>query len=143
MRHARNWRWAAVVAAIVAAAVGCTRPQPQEARGRVTFQGQPVPEGIVVVDNEAEGISLTSPLQPDGSFVVTSYQGRNLPAGTYRLAVRPPLPGGQSLSEITQPAKRDYPNIPEKYRDPKTSGLTAEVRAGVNEIVIDMQPNTK
>ena len=142
MRHARNWRWAAILAAVLAAGNGCVHPQPQEARGRVTFQGQPVPEGMVVIDNEAEGISLTSQLQPDGSFVVASHQGRNLPAGTYRFAVRPPLPGGQSLSELTQ-AKRDYPNIPEKYRDPKTSGLTADVHAGVNEIVIDMQPNPK
>ena len=118
---------------------GCSRQeQLVEAKGRVTFEGQPVSDGVVVFENGAAGISLSTKLQADGSFVVASYQGAGLPPGTYQVAVRPPVPDQKSLNELMQPRKSSYPNIPEKYRNPQTSGLTAEVKAEPNDFAFDM-----
>jgi len=131
------------IAILIAATIGCARERLQVVKGRVTFQGVPVVEGVVLFNNEVAGISLTTKLQPDGSFEVGSYQGVGLPVGSYLIAVQPPIPESfSSIGEIGSLASRKYENIPHQYRDPKTSGLTAEVRPGSNAFSFDLLPKS-
>ena len=121
-----------------------------EARGRVvgkvTFQGQAVPEGIVVFNNDEKAVHTNAKLKSDGNYEIITAKGAGLPIGTYRIAVRPPSPRPAPLPTSVAAAKsepeetKQYPNIPQKYRDPKTSGLTLTVKEGENSFDIAMQP---
>lgn len=108
--------------------------------GKVTFQGKPVSEGIISFSNREKGVFLTAKLSADGSYELVTAQGRGLPLGTYQAAINPPLvdaPLGPALGPPKVPA---YPNIPEKYRKPETSGLTLTVKEGDNPFDVDMTP---
>lgn len=106
--------------------------------GKVTFQGQPVSEGIVVFANDQQGVHMTADLKPDGSYQIITAKGAGLPLGTYTISVCPPLPQVTTGVFGKPPAKKPYPNIPVKYRNPKTSGLTLTVSEGENSFDIAM-----
>jgi hypothetical protein len=132
------------LAVIFLAIIGCGAG---EARGRVagkvTFQGQAVPEGIIVFSNDEKGVHLNTKLKPDGSYEIITAKGAGLSVGNYSISVCPPLPELAPVSADPAAAKRDakqYPNIPQKYRDPKTSRLTLTVKEGDNQFDIAMQP---
>lgn len=126
-------------AVAILAASGCADERLQAVKGKVTFQGRDVPEGVVVFSNESAGISLTTKLNPDGTFTVGSYKGMGLPVDRYMIAIRPPIAETMAAEEL-KTLKRKFVMIPEIYRDPKTSGLTANVRLGPNDFTFDMQP---
>ncbi|MCS7303548.1 MAG: carboxypeptidase-like regulatory domain-containing protein [Thermoguttaceae bacterium] len=108
--------------------------------GKVTFQGQPVSEGIVCFSNREKGIFLTAKLNPDGTYELVTAQGRGLPLGSYQVAINPPLVDAPLGPALGPPKLPSYPNIPEKYRKPETSGLTLTVQEGDNVFNVDMQP---
>ena len=67
-------------------------------------------------------------------------RGVGLPEGTYAVAIMPPridLPPG-TIRPPPQPPQ--YPDIPNKYRQPSTSGLNLTVKSGKNDFDVDMQP---
>ena len=108
--------------------------------GKVTFQGEPVSEGLVLVANEQKGIYLTTELRADGSFEVITAKGFGLSPGTYQFAITPPRV--EFPNDPTQPLPDfgEFPNIPDKYRDVETSNLTFAIKEGENPLVIDMTP---
>jgi len=108
--------------------------------GKVTFQGQPVSEGIVVFANDQQGVHMTADLKSDGSYQILTAKGAGLPLGTYAVSVCPPLPNVVTGVFGKPPVKKPYPNIPAKYRSPKTSGLTLTVAQGENAFDINMTP---
>jgi hypothetical protein len=132
-----------------AALVGCVllagcRAEPPLGRvtGQVTFQGVAVGEGSVVFTDDSQGVSYVSDLDADGRFAFQVAQGHGLPPGTYGVAIRPPRPNKPSLEFVAAnyKAKTECPNIPKKYREHKTSGLSVVVKAGANEpYVFDMK----
>ena len=120
---------------------GCERGEELgKIRGRVTFQGAPVTEGLVVFSNAQKGIFMTAVLNVDGSYVVTSARGRGLPLGQYRVFVTPPIDEPKLGPNFEPPPIKPFPNIPQRYRDVKTSELTLEVKQGENVFDIEMKP---
>lgn len=108
--------------------------------GKVTFQGAPVSEGLVFFSNRDNGIHMSGELKSDGSYEIITAKGAGLPLGTYQVRVRPPL---QPLPEgpvRAAPKPKEFPNIPAKYREYETSGLTLTVKEGHNPFDIDMTP---
>lgn len=94
-------------------------------RGRVTLDGQPVSGATVEFVTEA-GDRATATTSEDGSFELVHVAGqKGAPAGTYRVAIRW-KPRGNAA-------------VPRKYANPNTSGLTAEVRAGVNDVNFELR----
>jgi len=108
--------------------------------GRVTFRGEPLSEGIVVFFEPELHVYHTAKIRPDGSFVAKMADGPGLIAGYYQVAVKPPVVEGPGSGSLGPTTVRDHTNIPAKYRDPKTSGLTLSVQEGDNPpFYIDMK----
>jgi hypothetical protein len=125
-RRAARWL---LLALALGPAPGCGK-RLAEVHGRVTFRGQPVSGGASVLFENAEaGTYIVAKLDADGRYRVEMAEGYGLPPGTYAVRVRPP-----DLSP-------DFPSIPKKYRDAKTSGLTLELTPKGATFDIDMQPD--
>jgi hypothetical protein len=103
--------------------------------GRVTFDDQPVTNAVICFDCEELGVALTAELDNNGQYVLESYQGPGLPPGVYRVAIKPHLHeavDGQPF--VGMPIKSIKPEveIPVRYHDVATSGLSITVEAGSN-----------
>jgi hypothetical protein len=131
---------------VAAALVGCGSG---EVRGRivgkVTFQGRPVTDGILVFSDDEKGVHMTTRLGPDGGYELRTAKGVGLPVGTYRISVCPPPLAPAKISfepdaAATSGHVNEYVNIPARYRDQATSGLTVTVKEGENALDIAMQP---
>ena len=119
---------------------GCDKEKPNPVSGTVTFQGTPVAAGMIRFSNPTAAVDIMASLKLDGAYEVVMAKGKGLPEGTYQVAIMPPraeLPLGPMRP---MPKPRSYPNIPEKYRDPSTSGLTFAVKAGNNRCDVAMKP---
>lgn len=132
--------WTAVLL-LAASATGCEQPNVfGKVSGKVTFQGEPVTAGLVLLSNAEKGIHVTAKIDDDSTFEVTTADGLGLPPGSYQVAVTPPriefpIDPTEAPAIIPEP-----PNIPPKYRNAATSELTLNIREGENSLNIDMQP---
>jgi len=133
------WRKLGVVA-VVAVLLGLASCEDGEGRkptfsvtGKVLYlDGKPAENAIVVFhpvgDATADVLKPRGKVGADGSFKLTSYDGDDgAPAGQYRVTVELWLNTGKGDEG---PTSRLNP----KYAKPETSGLTATVTAGSNEL---------
>lgn len=127
---------AAIVAVVFGlVALGCrSGDRPITIWGKVTFQGQPVSEGTVQLNDEKTGRGAEVEIGPDGAYQAT------LPEGAYTVVILPPLLLVESKSGPPDPQFKKVKNIPEKYRSTVTSGLTAAVSADKTVHDFDMKP---
>jgi hypothetical protein len=123
----------------VASLVGChhSGPQYNPVTGKVTFRGQPVADGRIRFNNPQAPVDVTAILKSDGSYEIVMASGKGMPEGTYAVAVLPPM-AKSSLGPMVSVKPQSYPNIPDKYRNPSTSGLTFVVKSGNNTFDVDM-----
>ena len=111
--------------------VGCSgggvEPPTGSVSGKVTYNGEPLTNGLVLFSNEQMGVGVSAELSSSGT-----YQVESLRTGEYQVAIQPPT--GPSPMEEAEGAKRETLNldIPDKYLDLQTSGLTASVNEGEN-----------
>ncbi len=135
-----GWQ-AAVVSALVAVSGCAGRGEYGIVRGLVTSNGKAISEGMVVFFSPETCVYQAARIQPDGSFVAKMSDGPGLLVGEYQVAVMPPVVEGPGSKAFGPISLRDYREIPLKYRNPKTSGLTLSVAPGENQLfVIDMKP---
>jgi hypothetical protein len=133
--------------AAACAIAGCNGSRNNILTGKVTFRGQPVSYGSVIVLCE-DGTLHTGNIQPNGTYSVT-----DLPAGPVKLAVispEPPDPQDQRPHPLPPGAPgappADLPPIdrsrwfplPEEYSDPRKSGKTATVSSGATVCDIEL-----
>lgn len=114
--------------------VGCGGADNAKKRGSVTVtithDGSPVTEGEVRLTMTGKGEAAIGKLNESGQVELT-----DVVLGNYTVAVLPP-----ELATPDNPAPRkDYPNLPEKYRDITKSPLKAEVKAGGNDFTFDLK----
>lgn len=135
-------RRASASLAIVLSVAGCFQSGPpiSEVSGKVSFQGEPVTEGIVNFVSES-GFGVRATLNNDGSYRLRSHHGNGIPLDTYKVSIAPPRfdPVPADLSK-PPPRQPEYPNIPQRYRSLQSSGLVAQVGAEANVFDFDMQP---
>jgi hypothetical protein len=110
----------------------------------VLFQGQPLPGGRIFFVTE-RGERLGTDLKEDGTYSLAS-----LPPGTLRVGVdntglwwleqlrqgkRPEMPPAvvNKLPDGVPPYVGRYVPLPDRYRDPDSSGLEATIRPGVRQ----------
>jgi hypothetical protein len=122
---------------LLAGAVGCGPPLMGPVSGRVTFNGKPVPMAVVRFQPQSRPMGVG----------VTDTDGR------YRLSTKKPLDGAfgghhvvsvypwqlgvgqEPLDPAYTPLPEDRADIPDKYRAPHTSPLSADVVAGRDNMI--------
>jgi hypothetical protein len=138
-------------------ASGCgyrNRATPSGVSGHITYKGKPLPGGTVTF-YPGSGGAYTGTIDKDGKYSVA-----DVPAGTMTVSVetssvkpRPnlqygkgaqkmeasPGPGGSAGTSPSGPTGENYVEIPAKYANPQTSGLSATLTAGsqVKDFALD------
>ena len=119
-------RWPILFGLVVSVCVcaGCESGGPPmgSISGKVTYEGQPLAadsQGFVTIVNDKTGSGASAVLDASGNYHIPSVR-----IGEYTVCVHsmPPPPGGEWI-------KLD---IPDKYQDLESSGLTATVKEGKN-----------
>ena len=135
-----------IVSSLLATIVGCETKT--SVSGKVTYQGAPVTAGSVTLV-ASSGNVYTGNLNPDGTFTIP-----DVPTGDVQVAVvganaaggnKPPPArgagpvgakgvgrgeGAGNPEALPPPPVATGPVLPKQYGDPRTSGLTAKVKAG-------------
>ena len=108
--------------------IGCDRSSTQGAatlpvKGTVTLNGKPLTKGHVIFEPDGAGKEATGDIQPDGSFVLTTYQKDD---GA--------VIGNHRVSIMTTEKK-----VPTKYGSVNTSKLEVEVSQGKTDYSINLK----
>ncbi|MGI6416746.1 MAG: hypothetical protein ACOX1P_13830 [Thermoguttaceae bacterium] len=93
-------------------------------------EGKALTTGFVLFVNEESGVGASAPLDSSGNYQIPSIQ-----TGDYQVAFgHPPAPGPEEMEGAEKGAQIVIPklDIPDKFLNPKTSGLTATVVEGDN-----------
>ncbi|MBN1395485.1 MAG: hypothetical protein JW959_10715 [Pirellulales bacterium] len=129
------------IALFLLATTGCQKSDRAalgKVSGTVSYRGEPVASGTVIF--EVRGARTAYGKIDDGKIIeVTTYKpGDGAPLGPARIAVFVPAPEDAPSERVFQ---RDlYKSlIPPKYGDPAASGLTFEIAAGDNNLVLDLR----
>jgi hypothetical protein len=94
--------------------------------------GKPLTTGHVAFVSPEKGLEFSGPIGPDGSFSIGSGDKEGAPEGKYVVRIDPDAAAVQAKGK---PKKRTTAlPFPEKYADETTSGLTAVVKAGQNDL---------
>jgi len=130
---------------LTAVCVGCfgNKEELGLVTGQVTFQGKPVADAVVLFRDASRGIHMRAVVDKEGRFEVSMAAGYGLPLGTYQIGVAPAIDGPKGpvdLDELVAAKPVPRPDIPERYRDTQTSGLTFAVGSGENVLNIEMEP---
>jgi hypothetical protein len=133
---------------------GCSKnPSLGRVTGTVTFDGKPLEEGTIIFTvsgtRDASGLIKQGEIQQ-----VTSFQpGDGAPMGEAKVSIIAVKRGGGSISQNDvsgvdsgNPAMSSGRSmmttseflIPTRYTNPETSGLTATISNGVNEVRFDL-----
>lgn len=103
--------------------------------GKVTFQGAAVSEGMVNFDDAKRGNAGSAKLSADGT-----YSMKGVVLGDYAVFITPLQVDAPVDATKPPPPPANPANIPEKYRDAKTSGFKSTVKAGANKADFEMAP---
>ena len=76
----------------------------------------------------------------DGTFVARTNDVSMMYEGTYEVSVVGPVVEVDPEEALKPDYKDPVDPTPAKYRDPKTSGETVEIKAGENTFNLDMKP---
>ena len=116
---------------------GCGEPADPtgSVKGQVTFEGQPVTEGVVNFFNNAKGTGAQANLDSGGNFALAT----SIPTGDYVVYITPPRAPDPVPGQSAPPPK-DYSNIPAKYRSENNTLLSAKVESGGNTFSFEMKP---
>lgn len=136
-----------LIALSVALPLGCggdpNKPKLGRVSGTVTYNGEPVPKGIVtfVPTDSATGQSATGEIGPDGSYELTTFtQGDGAVLGNHLVLVQSmemdpsieggsmPIPDAQGNLPIDPPKYL----VPAKYSSTSTTDLNVTVESGRN-----------
>lgn len=146
----RGW---AVVAAAAWLTAGCGPPATGKVTGTVTAGGQPVKNGTITFSHTEGNRDVFSAAVKDGK-----YETGDIPVGLTKVSVVARMGNPAESGPAAKPAEgigaglgpadgRPPPKaglrtaeIPAKYNDPGTSGLTYEVVKGPNKKDFDLSP---
>ncbi|MAT72370.1 MAG: hypothetical protein CMJ58_22940 [Planctomycetaceae bacterium] len=136
----RRRNWLGLIPAIAAAALsaGCsdsTQLETAPVTGVVTLDGQPVTTGAIIFTPDSGWVGQGE-LDAQGRFALSTYGDQDgAIVGHHRVAIVAES-GDDPAEHFERPPTAPIRSlIPERYADNRTSGLTADVKAGVdNEI---------
>ena len=106
-------------------------------KGKVTFKGKPLPNGTVMFV-PGEGPAATGEIGSDGAYRLTTGSIDGAVLGNHKISITALADIGSALPEQRNPTPPSL--LPAKYLSHETSGLTAEVKQGNNEVNLEL-PN--
>jgi hypothetical protein len=124
-----RWWATALAVSLTLSVVGCGSGK-YPVRGTVTLEdGTPLSKGLVIFERVEGGPPVTArgDIKPDGRYELsTERPGDGALPGRYKVAINP-------LDPSDVPDERKVLPFDVKYLSHRTSGLTCEVKPGVNE----------
>jgi len=133
MRTPALLRGAWLAACLLLAAVGCRASSgPLTAvRGKVSYRGVPLTAGTIVFTPDTargcHGDIAFADIQSDGSYTLKTGESYGAVPGWHRVTVCSLLPA--AATPPGQPPAIPLSLLPPRYRDPRLSGLSCEVKA--------------
>lgn len=132
-----------VLPLLMSACGGAARIPLARVEGEVTLNGKPLPAGTIVF--ESPGQRSANGKITNGKIVdVSTFDpGDGVPLGSHKVAIQASGEVGAAVaSDPSQDASAQpgymgvtsNSSLPDRYRDPKTSGLTAEIAKGSNQV---------
>ncbi len=118
---------------LLAVLAGCTKSEPTgTVQGKVTLAGQPFSNARLNFISKTTGMASAADIEPDGSFKLAT----PLKAGPYTVFLAP-----KTVADPDHPTAGTGPdpNVPQAYWNESTSPLKVEIKAGPNEIPIDLK----
>ena len=116
------------------------RKPTQPVQGKVSWKGAPLPGAKVaffLVDQGGKAFPYMGDAfsEADGTFTISTYVANDgAPVGEYAVTVALRQPYYDELGKLG-------PNrLPEKYNNPKTSGLRVQVKAGGTDVSLELAP---
>jgi len=124
-RDRRYWRAACLLGCMLAAGCGSDR---HEVSGTVYLDGEPVADASVMFRPTAPGPAAEGVTNARGRYRLQSANRPGVAAGEYVVIVAKQRTTGVTGDEQVGPGgmKIEYV-VPQRYSDPKTSGLTVQV----------------
>lgn len=102
-------------------------------KGTVTYKGKTLSSGIVTF-NSSNGSYSAATVQADGSFIITDVAPGEISVGV----MESPQGSGSSSGEASPKPSLPAANLPQKYRDPATSGLKYTITEKTSELAINI-----
>lgn len=142
----RSWWLCLALSLGLSWVVGCGKSGPQivPVSGTVTLDGNPIDKaGVMFIPDT--GRPATGVTDPQGHFTLTTApDGNGAEVGKYQVTVSlKKISGvaadanGLEAGPATGPIKEEY-IVPQKYSDPKTSGITVEVKSGMEQVKLEL-----
>ncbi|MCC7424871.1 MAG: hypothetical protein IT428_31755 [Planctomycetaceae bacterium] len=138
------WRWigTAGLSACCAVTAGCGGTASESSKPaapvvlKITYGGEPVVEGFAQLTNSMTGEGGGGVLSKTGTVSLD-----RVALGDYTVTVLPPEPTGAPVDApgAQKEPKREFANIPKKYRDRTASPLKVQVKAEKNEFAFDLK----
>jgi hypothetical protein len=130
---------AVLVCAACLALFGCAKKGGLETApvtGKVTYKGKPLPNGTVMFV-PGEGPAATGEIAADGTYHLTTYAPNDgAVLGKHKISITALADMSNLLPEQRNPLPPSL--IPDKFMSHDSSGLTAEVARGNNEVNLDL-----
>jgi hypothetical protein len=124
-----------VVLAAVAAAGCAGGVKKVTVHGTVAYQGQPLQSGILKLLG-SEGSVSAGMIQPDGTFTATDVVPGEVSVGVLEA---PQSSGSSSGEDRPAAAHRKPVSLPEKFRNPETSGVKYTITPDTKELAIELK----
>ncbi len=126
--------------------VGCGSDTPHvvPVKGKVSYQGKPLTSGTVMLVPDGDGFGATGQIQPDGSFILTSFkQNDGAAPGKYKVTVEvfPEATAGGPATGLPgmEFGAGEKPPIPTDYANVATTKLRALVNDGPTELDLQLE----
>jgi hypothetical protein len=113
---------------------GCGDPEEGTIKGDITYKGSPVTNGDVCLQNVSKGIGLMIPITLEGKIQSTTA----VPIGEYEVSITPAMGPPPDINGKAKPQKQKL-FLPEKYKSFSSSGLSINVRKGLNEVSLKLE----
>lgn len=119
-----------VATCIVGCDSGPKLPPMQRVTGTVTIDGAPLPRGDIQFEpSSTQGASAVGTIDASGNYELTTAGVKGAIIGTHTVTV--------SAREVPRDETDTFPKslIPEKYSQPRESGISKEVTAGAANVI--------
>jgi hypothetical protein len=125
------------LAAAGPAGCGSDFPKTAVVKGKVSYNGKPVPHGRVLFVPVVPGTTATGEIAPDGSYSLTTFRkGDGAVLGKHKVAI---IAMEDRPGALPTDANLPPPIVPDKYTSPGTTDLEAEVKDGENKLDFDLK----